>query len=136
MKVPKDASHRDIPDARLRSDLAPRRSPSACAEKVLKIDPHSAQVLVGLPLAVLLGWVLYSYASSGCWPLGDMLASRHSSVQADSEAVDHSLGAASNATDDIARARADRSTVYRTFKHNPQAGDVGGGQRAQAPELV
>ena len=39
LKVPKDASHRDLSDATLRSDLAPRRLPSACAERLLKIEP-------------------------------------------------------------------------------------------------
>ena len=37
LKVPKDASHRDLSDAALRFGLAPRRSPSACSEKLLKI---------------------------------------------------------------------------------------------------
>ena len=35
-KVPKDASHRDSFDAALRSDLAPRRPPSACPKKVVQ----------------------------------------------------------------------------------------------------
>ena len=45
LKVPKNASHRDLFDATLRFDLAPRRSPSACPEKLLKIDPHAEQAL-------------------------------------------------------------------------------------------
>ena len=36
--VPKDVSHRDLSDATLRCDLAHRHSPSACAEKLLRID--------------------------------------------------------------------------------------------------
>ena len=35
-RCPKDSSCQDLSDAALRSDLAPRRSPSACAEIVVK----------------------------------------------------------------------------------------------------
>ena len=41
LKVPKDASDRDLSDATLRFDLAPRCSPSACAEIFRKTDPCS-----------------------------------------------------------------------------------------------
>ena len=44
LRVRKDASHRVLSDATLRSDLAPRRSPSECAEKLLRIDPKSRHV--------------------------------------------------------------------------------------------
>ena len=36
LRVPKDASRRDLSDATLRFDSAPRRLPSACAEKLPK----------------------------------------------------------------------------------------------------
>ena len=41
----KDASHRDLSDATLRFGPTPRCSPSARAEKLLKIDPHSGQAV-------------------------------------------------------------------------------------------
>ena len=40
VKVSKDASNRDPSEATLRFDLAPRRSPSACAEKLPRTDPR------------------------------------------------------------------------------------------------
>ena len=42
-----------FPGATLRFDPAPRHSPSACAEKVLKIDPHAAHQHDELPPLVL-----------------------------------------------------------------------------------
>ena len=44
LNVPKGASCRDLSDATLRFDLNPRRSPSACPEKLLKIDPHGTRL--------------------------------------------------------------------------------------------
>ena len=41
LKAPKDASHRGLFDAALRSDLAPRHSPLVCAEKLLRIHVHA-----------------------------------------------------------------------------------------------
>ena len=43
-RVPKDASRRDLSDATLLCDLAPRRMPSASSEKVAKVDPRSGLV--------------------------------------------------------------------------------------------
>ena len=42
LKVPEDAYHRDLSGATLRLELAPRRSPSACAEMWLRpaLGPH------------------------------------------------------------------------------------------------
>ena len=43
LKVSKVASHRDLPDAAPPTRSGPRRPPSACAERLLKINPKSGR---------------------------------------------------------------------------------------------
>ena len=61
LKVPKGASHRDLSDATLRFDPAPRRSPSACPEKSPKIDLQELVTVTSVELTTAGGSEAYGF---------------------------------------------------------------------------